>query len=311
MAGKVALVAGATRGAGRGVAVELGEAGATVYCTGRTTREQLSPWGRPESIEETAELVTAAGGNGIAVQVDHLRIDEVRDLFARIDIEQRGRLDILVNNIWSADGAVDDWRARFWEHELDAGLRTLHNAVDTHVITAWHAAPLLIRTGRGLIVGITDGRPDEFHDHLFYDLPKKSVMRLAVAYANEMGSHGVTGVAISPGFLRSETQLESLGVTEEDWWEAYWRNPEPNAWHWLTSESPRFTGRAVVALASDPDVSRWNGMTMYACNLAPIYGFTDLNGTLPGHGIYGAEYLQTHEPRREDFASPQSRRNNQ
>lgn len=300
--GQVALVTGATRGAGRGVAIELGIAGATVYCTGRTTKDQQSPYHRPETIEETAEMVNAAGGTGIAVPVDHLVVEQVRSLVERIDREQDGRIDLLVNNIWSGDGAPDDWRLPFWEHDLPAGLRALHNGVDTHIITAWHVAPLMVGRGRGLIVGITDGRPDEYHDHLFYDLPKKSVMRMAVACAAEMGQFGITGVAISPGYLRSEMQLEGFGVTEDDWQEAYWRDPERATKAWLTSESPRFTGRAVVALATDPDVARWNGQTMYGCNLAPIYGFTDLNGTMPGHGIYDPAYLSEHEPRRQEYA---------
>lgn len=302
LAGQVALVAGATRGAGRGIAIELGAAGATVYCTGRTTRDHRSPYNRPETIEETAEMVGAAGGLGIAVQVDHAQIDQVRVLVERIDREQDGRLDVLVNDIWGGEGFLGDYSTPFWKHDLAAGLQVLHNAVDTHIITSWHVAPLMIRRPRGLIVGITDGRPDEFHDHLFYDLPKKSVMRMAVAHAAELGRHGVTGVAISPGFLRSEMMLDEFGVTEDTWQEAYWRDTDRAPIEWLSSESPRYTGRAIVALATDPDRDRWNGKTMYTSALAPIYGFTDLDGTMPGHGIYDPAYLGTHDPQPEEYA---------
>jgi NAD(P)-dependent dehydrogenase (short-subunit alcohol dehydrogenase family) len=299
--GQVALVAGATRGAGRGIAVELGAAGATVYCTGRTTHRHRSPYNRPETIEETAELVTAAGGIGVPLQVDHLDAEQVRDLVHRIDTEQAGRLDVLVNDIWGGDPFLGDFRLPFWDHNLPAGLHVLHNAVDTHIITSWHVAPLMIRRRRGLVVEITDGRPDEYHDHLFYDLPKKSVMRLAVTYAEEMGPHGVTGVAVSPGWLRSEAMLEGFGVTEDNWQDWYWQKPESRPHHWLTSESPRYTGRAVVALATDPEVSRWNGRTVYTRDLAAAYGFTDVNGTTPGHAIYSAEFLDCKPPRQEDY----------
>lgn len=281
--------------------MELGAAGATVYCTGRTTSRQRSPYDRPETIEETAELVTAAGGTGVAVQVDHLDVEQVRDLVHRIDTEQDGRLDVLVNDIWGGDPFLGDFRLPFWEHDLPTALQVLHNAVDTHIITSWHVAPLMVKRRRGLVVEITDGRPDEFHDHLFYDLPKKSVMRLAVSYAEELGPHGITGVAVSPGWLRSEAMLEGMGVTEDNWQDWYWREPEHRPPDWLGSETPRYTGRAVVALATDPDVSRWNGRTVYTNDLAPVYGFTDVNGTMPGDGIHGSDVINSQPPRREDY----------
>lgn len=300
--GQVALVTGATRGAGRGIAVELGAAGATVYCTGRTTRTQRSPLNRPEAIEDTAELVTQAGGRGIAVRVDHLDIDQVRALVERIDAEQDGRIDVLVNDIWGGQGELTDNHALpFWQHDLASSLAIGRNAVETHVITSWFVAPLMVRRERGLMIGITDGRPDEYHDNLFYDLPKKSVMRLAVAYGTEGKPHGITGVAISPGWLRSEEMLEELGVSEDDWQDYYWRDPEHNPSYWLTSENPRFTGRAVVALASDLDVARWNCRTVYAQDLAVDYGFTDVDGTSPGQGLHSLEYVSNHTPRREDY----------
>ena len=282
---------GATRGAGRGIAVELGIAGATVYCTGRTTRASRSPLNRPETIEETAELVDEAGGTGIAVQVDHMDIDQVRALVERIDKEQNGRIDLLVNDIWGGQGELTDNHAKpFWEHDLVHRLGILRNAVDTHLITSWFVAPLMAKRQTGLMIGITDGAPDMYHDNLFYDLCKKSVMRLAVGYGTDGKSHGITGVAISPGWLRSEEMLEWAGVSEANWQDYYWRDPEHNQSHWLTSESPRFTGRAVVALASDPDVARWNCRTMYAEHLAVEYGFTDLNGETPGQGIYSVAH---------------------
>jgi NAD(P)-dependent dehydrogenase (short-subunit alcohol dehydrogenase family) len=301
LAGQVALVAGATRGAGRGIAVELGAAGATVYCTGRTSGAHRSPYNRSETIEETAQLVTEAGGSGIAVQVDHLIIEQVRDLVARINSEQSGQLDILVNDIWGGEGLVGNHRSPFWEHDLPVRLGVLHNAVDTHIITSWHVAPLMVKRRRGLVVGLTDGEPGVFHDHLFYDLPKKSVMRLAVAYAEEMGRYGVTSVAISPGFLRSEMMLDGFGVTEDNWQDLYWNDPKHQHPHWLASQSPRYTGRAVVALAADPDRARWNGKAVKNEQLAGEYGFTDVNGTMPGHGIYDWDYVETHTPRREDY----------
>ncbi len=295
------MVTGATRGAGRGIAVELGAAGATVYCTGRTTRDQRSPYNRAETIEETAELVTAAGGTGIAVRVDHARMEEVATLFDRIDADHEGRLDILVNDIWGGDPFLDDWSVPFWKQDLATGLDVLHNSVDSHIITSWHAAPRMIKRGTGLIIEVTDGQPDEFHDHLFYDLPKKTAMRLAVAYAEELGPHGIAGIALSPGWLRSEEMLERHGVTESNWQDWYWDDPDHQDPNWLSSQSPRYTGRAVVALATDPDRSRWNGQSVRTEALAAVYEFDDVNGTRPGHGLYDWKSLSAARPRREDF----------
>src|SRR5918995_255501 len=246
--GRVALVAGATRGAGRGTAVALGEAGATVYCTGRSTRERRSEYDRPETIEETAELVTDAGGEGIAVAVDHLEPDQVRELVERIDSE-RGRLDVLVNDVWGGE-QLFEWNKPVWAHNLANGLRMLRLAIDTHLITSHFALPLLIRRPGGLVVEMTDGtwgyNATRYRNSTFYDLAKAGAVRLAFTQAHELAPHGCTAVALTPGWLRSEMMLEHFGVTEATWREA----AQP---HFAAiSESPRFVGRAVAALAGDP-----------------------------------------------------------
>jgi len=233
--GRVALVAGATRGAGRGTAVALGEAGATVYCTGRTTRSRRSEYDRPETIEETAEQVSAAGGTGLAVQVDHLESEQVADLVSRIDAEQ-GRLDVLVNDVWGAE-KLFAWDTPVWEHDLAAGLRLLRLAVDTHLITSHHALPLLIRRPGGLVVEMTDGtaayNAEHYRVSTFYDLAKTAVIRLAFAQSKELAPHGAAAVALTPGWLRSEMMLDAFGVTEETWRDALERQP-----HFAISESP-------------------------------------------------------------------------
>jgi NAD(P)-dependent dehydrogenase (short-subunit alcohol dehydrogenase family) len=277
--GRIALVAGATRGAGRGIAVALGEAGATVYCSGRSTREQRSEYDRPETIEETAELVDAAGGTGIAVQVDHLVPAEVEALVGRIDSEQ-GRLDLLVNDIWGGE-LLFEWDKPLWEHDLDKGLRVLRLAVDTHLITSHFALALLIRKPGGLVVEMTDGTR-EYNDanyrvSAYYDLAKSSVLRLAFAQGQELAQHGCTAVALTPGWLRSEMMLEIYGVTEENWRDGAKVNPHFAA----ISESPRFVGRAVAALAADPDLQRRNGGSFSSGELAREYGFTDVDGSQP------------------------------
>jgi NAD(P)-dependent dehydrogenase (short-subunit alcohol dehydrogenase family) len=287
LTGKVALVTGATRGAGRGTAVSLGEAGATVYCTGRTTREQRSEYDRPETIEETAELVAAAGGEGIAVAVDHLEAPQVEALVRRIDAEQ-GRLDVLVNDIWGGE-RLAEWNTPIWEHDLDAGLRMLRLAIDTHLITSHHALALLIRRPGGLVVEMTDGTAEYNADHYrlstFYDLAKTAVIRLAFAQAKELAPHGGTAVALTPGWMRSEMMLDHYSVTEETWRDAAGGNPHFRA----ISESPRFVGRAVAALAADPDLARRNGGSFSSGGLAREYGFTDLDGSQPDCWRYMVE----------------------
>jgi NAD(P)-dependent dehydrogenase (short-subunit alcohol dehydrogenase family) len=291
--GKVALVAGATRGAGRQIAVQLGAAGATVYATGRSTRAQRSEMNRPETIEETAELITAAGGTGIAVPVDHLVPEQVEALVQRIDTEQ-GRLDVLVNDVWGGD-PLATWHKPVWEQPLDPGLRLLRLAVDTHIITSHFALPLLIRTPGGLVVEMGDGTTAyntvNYRLSVFYDLAKWSVNRLAFAWSQELAEHGATAVALTPGWLRSEMMLDNYGVTEENWREATEREP-----HFAISETPAFVGRAVVALAADEDRARWNGRSVSSGELAQVYGFTDLDGSRPDAWRYLVEVQDPGKP---------------
>jgi len=293
LAGRIALVAGGTRGAGRGIAVELGAAGATVYVTGRTTRTQTSEYGRPETIEDTAALVSEAGGEGVAIRVDHLVPAEVEALVARIRAE-RGRLDILVNDIWGGE-RLFEWNKAVWEHNLENGLRLLRLAVDTHLITAHHALPLLIGNPGGLLVEVTDGTAEYNADHyrlsVFYDLAKTAATRMAWGHAKDLAPHGATAVSLTPGWMRSEMMLDNYRVTEENWRDATARSP-----HFAISESPRFVGRAVVALAADPDRVRWNGQSLSSGGLAKVYGFTDLDGSRPDCWRYLQEVQEAGKP---------------
>jgi len=277
LVGKVALVAGGTRGAGRGIAVELGAAGATVYVTGRTTKSEMSEYSRPETIDETAALVTEAGGEGVAIRVDHLVPAEVEALVARIRAE-RGKLDILVNDIWGGE-KLFEWNKAVWEHNLENGLRLLRLAVDTHLITAHHALPLMIEKPGGLLVEVTDGTAEYNADHyrlsVFYDLAKTAAIRMAWAHAKDLAPHGATAVSITPGWMRSEMMLDNWGVTEANWREG---KTSP---HLVISESPRFIGRAVAALAVDPERARFTGQSLSSGGLAKVYGFTDLDGSQP------------------------------
>jgi NAD(P)-dependent dehydrogenase (short-subunit alcohol dehydrogenase family) len=292
LTGKIALVAGATRGAGRGIAVQLGAAGATVYVTGRTTRAQRSEMNRPETIEETATLVDQAGGRGIAVRVDHLVPDEVRALVARIE-DEAGALHVLVNDIWGATKM--EWNKTVWESDLEYGLRTLRLAVDTHAITSHFAVPLVIKHRGGLVVEVTDGTDEYNRSHyrvsFFFDLAKAAVNRMAFALAHELRPHGGTAVSLTPGWLRSEAMLDAYGVTEATWREATKRSP-----HFAISETPAFVGRAVAALAQDPNVSRWNGKSLSSGELAKIYGFTDVDGSRPDAWRYLTEVQDAGKP---------------
>ena len=285
LTGKVALVAGATRGAGRGIAVQLGAAGATVYVTGRTTASHRSEMNRAETIEQTAELVTTAGGHGIAVQVDHLDAEQVATLVERIDREH-GALHVLINNIWGA--TTMEWNATVWESTLDIGLHTLRLAIDTHAITSHFAIPLLIETPGGLVIEVTDGTQDynatNYRVSFFYDLAKAANLRMAFALAHELRPHRASAVALTPGWLRSEAMLEAYGVTEANWRDATSFQP-----HFAISESPAFVGRAVAALAADPDVGRWNGQSLSSGQLAKVYGFTDVDGSQPDAWRYVPE----------------------
>jgi NAD(P)-dependent dehydrogenase (short-subunit alcohol dehydrogenase family) len=291
LAGKVALVAGATRGAGRAIAVELARAGATVFATGRSTRSSRSEYNRPETIEETAELIAAAGGEGIALRVDHLEPEQVAGLVQRIDSDH-GRLDILVNDIWGAE-KLFDWNAKLWEHDLDNGLRLLRLAVETHLITSHHALPLLVRRPGGLVVEMTDGTADynavNYRVSAFYDLAKASILRLAWSQGHELAEFGATAVALTPGWMRSEIMLENRGVTEADW-------NEGDPGHFGISETPTYTGRAVAALAADPDVARWNRASLSSGQLAQEYGFTDVDGSTPDAWRYLVEVQDPGKP---------------
>ncbi len=293
LAGKVALVAGGTRGAGRGIAVELGAAGATVYVTGRTTRHQPSEYGRSETIEETAALVAEHGGEGIAVRVDHLDASQVEALVAQIR-KERGRLDILVNDIWGGE-KLFEWNKAVWEHNLENGLRLLRLAIDTHLITAHHALPLMIEKPGGLLVEVTDGTAEYNTDHyrlsVFYDLAKVAAIRMAWGHAKDLAPHSASAVSITPGWMRSEMMLEHYGVTEENWRDATAKEP-----HFAISESPRFVGRAVAALAGDPDRARWTGESLSSGGLAKVYGFTDLDGSRPDCWRYLREVQEAGKP---------------
>ncbi len=285
LTGQVALVAGGTRGGGRGIAVELGAAGATVYVTGRSSAAGRSDLDRPETIEETAARVTAAGGTGIPVRVDHAEPDEVRALADRIAAEQDGRLDVLVNSVWGGD-PLTDWEHPVWEQDLGTGLRLLRQAVETHVITSRFALPLLVARGRGLVVEVTDGNTARYRGSFFYDLAKSAVIRLAFAQAAELRPHGVAAVALTPGFLRSEAVLDHFGVTEDTWRDAVAQDP-----HFAYSESPAYVGRAVAALAADPNIMDKSGRALATWGLYEEYGFTDADGTRPDFAAHWAEAL--------------------
>ena len=268
---KVAVVAGATRGAGRGIARALGEAGATVYCTGRSVRGDPSPYGRPETIEETAEMVNAEGGVGHAVRVDHTVESEVQGLFERVDREQ-GRLDVLVDCVAGEDPMMAGWTS-LWETDLSHGTDVLRQTVLSHVITAKHAVPLMIEKKRGLVVEVTEGDMLWSGGNVLSGLVKGAFTLLAYRIADELREHRVAAVAITPGFLRSESMLEHFGVTEENWREGGKKDP-----HFLHSESPLFVGRAIAALAQDPDVLARSGDLTSSWELAREYGFTDADG---------------------------------
>ncbi|MFI6640194.1 SDR family oxidoreductase [Streptomyces sp. NPDC050504] len=291
LTGKVALVAGATRGAGRAIAVELGRAGATVYVTGRTTREKVSEVGRAaETIEETAELVTAAGGTGVAVPTDHLVPEQVAALVERIDRERGGRLDVLVNDVWGGEHLVE-FGTSTWDMALDKGLRMLELGVKTHLITSSHALPLLVRNRGGLVVEVTDGTWEyngtRYRENLYYDLAKNAPIRMAFGLSKELAEHGGTAVSVTPGFLRSEQMLAGFGVTEENWRDVIAKEP-----HFAIAESPRYVGRAVAALAADPERARWSGQSLSSGQLAKEYGFTDADGSRPDAWRYFMEAVE-------------------
>jgi NAD(P)-dependent dehydrogenase (short-subunit alcohol dehydrogenase family) len=285
--GKVAVVAGATRGAGRGIARALGEAGAMVYCTGRSVRNKPATSNRPETIDETAEMIDAAGGTAHAVRVDHADEEQVTALFERVRREQQ-RLDILVNDIWGGE-ELTEFGKTFWDVSLDQGFRMMRQAVNTHIITSRYGAPLLLETGGGLIVEVTDGNSFGYRGNLFYDLVKSSVIRLAFGMAYELRRRNVTAIAMTPGFLRSEAMLEHFGVTEANWEDGAKNDP-----NFAASESPLFVGRAIAALAADSEVFKKSGRVLASWDIAEEYGFTDADGRRPHWGkhfekTYGAK----------------------
>jgi NAD(P)-dependent dehydrogenase (short-subunit alcohol dehydrogenase family) len=295
LSGEVALVAGATRGAGRAIAVELARAGAYVYATGRSSRVAgRSELDRPETIEETADLMRSAGGDGEALRVDHLEPEEVADLVARIE-RDRGRLDILVNDIFGGDRYMQ-WDKKLWEHDLDGGLRMLRMGIDTHLITSAKALPLMLRGDAGLVVEVTDGTSEynrSFREGVgfYYDLVKAAVERITIGLTAELTETGCTAVAVTPGWLRSERMLENFGVTEESWRDALAKRP-----HFCISESPTYVGRTIVALAADPQRARYAGRVLSSAELARTYGVTDTDGTQPDCWRYVVEIQDPGRP---------------
>jgi len=306
----VAVVAGATRGAGRGIAAALGEAGATVFCTGRSTRDKRSAirsdYARAETIEETAELVTQLGGRGIPAVVDHLDPAQVKELAGRIRAEH-GHIDLLVNDIWGGEvlkGGPPQWNTPLWKLDLDDGLRILRLAIDTHLITSHHLLPLLVDRPGGLVVEMTDGTTGYNDGHyrisVFYDLAKVSVNRLAYSQGHELKAHGGTAVAVTPGWMRSEMMLEAFGVTEATWREAVGESGRAPP-DFALSESPRYVGRAVAALASDPDRARWNQRSVSSGELARTYQFTDVDGSRPDIWRYMEDAERGPRPSHDDY----------
>ena len=282
--GHVAVVAGATRGAGRGIARALGEAGATVYCTGRSVEGDPSAYGRPETIGETAQLVTHAGGNGIAVRVDHTSEPDVRELFVRVEKEHH-RLDVLVTSVGGEDPLLAGWSA-FWETDVSRGADVLRNAVFSHVLTARYAAPIMVARKRGLIVEITEGDFLGGSGNILHDLVKSSGKTLALRMAEELRPYGVCAMSVTPGFLRSEAMLEAFAVTE-----ANWRDGGAKDKHFLHSETPLFIGRAVTALVADADVMRHTGDLTSSWELSREYGFTDADGSRPDWGEHWKDVM--------------------
>jgi NAD(P)-dependent dehydrogenase (short-subunit alcohol dehydrogenase family) len=272
--GKVAVVTGATRGAGRGIALQLGEAGATVYVTGRSIRGKPATANRPETIEETAEMVNTHGGRGIAVQVDHTVEEQVRALFERVKQEQ-GRLDLLVNSVWGGD-ALTEWNRPFWELTLQKWAQMQRNAVETHLIASTIAVPLMLERGKGLIVSTTDGE----WGTLYYNLAKSTLNRMMACMAEELRPHGIAAVTLRPGFMRTEAVLDTMGTDEE-----HWQSTAPDRQDWQTSETPQYIGRAVVALASDANVLDKSGHALVVSDLAVEYEFTDIDGSRPVFGV--------------------------
>lgn len=304
LTGKVAVVTGATRGCGRAIAVELGRQGATVYVTGRTTRDSASPMNRAETIEETAELVAAAGGRGIAVRCDFTSVSDVDALRGRIESEMDGRLDILVDDIWGGDPFVD-FASAYWESDLDTALGVVRNGVDTHLIALHRLLPLLVASPGGLVIEVTDGDNDAYVGAgIPYYLVKSSIRAIGRALGTELAKHGCTGLTVTPGFLRSEAMLDHFGVTEENWRDVV-RNPDiAEAPDFAVSETPYYLARGVAELAADPRVARFAGQVLASWTLMHTYGCTDVDGSRPDFGRWFAEVHQAgRDPREVDPAA--------
>ncbi|WP_061234162.1 SDR family oxidoreductase [Leptospira interrogans] len=280
--GKVALVTGDTRGAGRGIALALGEAGVTVYVTGISIKDKHPKINRKETIEETVERINKLGGKAIWAQVDHTNPKEVKSLFERIDQEQ-GKLNILVNDIWGGDPFIE-WSCKFWEHSLENGLKVQKNCLNSHLITNYFATPLMIRNHSDLILEITDGTDYRYRGNVYYTLVKCSIINLASSLSEELKPYGVTVISLTPGFLRSEVMLDYFGVLEENWKDAILKDP-----HFIASETTAYIGRAVVSLAEDPNVFLKTGSATSTWRLSEEYNFTDLDGSKPHWGQYFRE----------------------
>ncbi|RAI98513.1 NAD(P)-dependent dehydrogenase (short-subunit alcohol dehydrogenase family) [Chitinophaga skermanii] len=289
---KIAIVAGATRGAGRGIACMLGEAGATVYCTGRSSRNNATNV-RPETIEETAEMVTAAGGKGIPVVLDH-RDEAAVKLFFEGFTKEVGRVDILVNDIWGGDDLLE-WGKKFWELDMNKGFQMMQTAIHTHLITSKYAVPLMIQQQNGLVVEITDGDGFFYRGNLFYDLIKTTIIRLAFSMSEELKKEHIHAVAVTPGFLRSEAMLDLFGVREENWQEGTKRDP-----NFIASETPYFVGRAVAALAADPNIASKSGRVFSSWDLSTTFGFTDIDGNSPHWGNYVKQHIPKYDYKKLD-----------
>lgn len=281
--GQVAVVAGATRGAGRGIARALGEAGAIVYCTGRSVAGHPSPYARSETIDETAELIEGAGGKAVPVRVDHTVEAEVEALFARVD-RDHGRLDVLVDAVAGEDPMMGQWTS-FWKTDLKNGEAIFRQGLLSHLITAKHAAPLMIRARRGLIVEVTEGDALGAGGNPMTQSIKLSLKCLALNMAAELKPHGVSAIAITPGFLRSESMLEHFGVTESNWREAGKKDK-----NFLASESPRFVGRAVAVLAREPNLLAKSGQLFSSWEVARDYGITDADGSRPDWDSHNIDF---------------------
>ena len=283
LAGRVALVAGATRGAGRGIARALAQAGATVYCTGRSVTGKPSPYRRPETINETAALIKASGGTAIAVRVDHTSEREVSALFRRI-LRSHHRLDIVVDSVAGEDPLLKP-HGFLWQADLGNADAMFRQGLTSRIITAKHAALAMMPAKRGLIVEVTENDIIGGGANPIAHAVKTAQKVLPLQWATELAAHGITVLAITPGFLRSETMLQHFGVTEDTWREAGKKDP-----NFLVSESPLFVGRAIAALAADPNVRDRTGRLLSSWELAREYGFTDYDGRRPDWGRHKIDF---------------------